>query len=404
MSPFSPLRVLSPLRVAISVATLLALVTPLVLVSTATAEDKPLRDGKVTGSERAFGPKSTSTTSTSTTSTSTTSTSTTSTTTPEDCVPLHLSSDLRDYLTLAGDQMVVVPNGTYTAGAVTAGHPATTGAYGGWLVLVAETPGQVVVDLSGAELTLQAGTSRILFVGFAFDNGRVRNHGDHIRYWYTTHTFPYDTWVAAGGVDGVHRRPKAMLIADATNIGLYGAVFSDVGDDGINLYKSSDIGIDGTTFENINNAGHGDIIHADAIQVQGRLTRMTVRHSVIERQFISTETNGDLVDLVWEDSWFRDSRSAGLSLAAKTTSDGTPLTITGSRTRIRSFDHNNGSDRLDIIDGSVKTHPNTVPARINVVDTDIVTTAPPAGTASPADAWRAAHPYGSWRDHFFAAT
>jgi hypothetical protein len=352
-------------------------------------DEKPLRN---------FGPSAHETTTT--TSTTQTTTGTVDHADPAaGCEPTYLSRDLRDYLQLPGDQLVVVPNGEYTAGSVVAGHPATSGVYGGWLVLVAETPGGVVVDLSAAELVLQAGTSRILFVGFRFENGRVRNHGSHIRYWYTTHTFPYDTWVAAGAVDGVHNRPKTMLVADADHIELYGATFTNVGDDGINLYKSSDIRIEGSTFTNINNAGHGDIIHADALQVQGRLSRMTVRQSVIERQFISTETNGDLVDLVWEDSWFRDSRSAGITFAAKL-ADGTPLTVTGSRTGIRSFGHNNGRDRIDIIDGSVKTTPNTNPARIDVVDTNIVTEPPAPGTPSPAEVWRAAHPYTAWSELF----
>ena len=38
---------------------------------------------------------------------------------------------------MRGDQVVVVPNGTYRGGEVNAAHPATSGPLKGWLVLVA---------------------------------------------------------------------------------------------------------------------------------------------------------------------------------------------------------------------------------------------------------------------------
>src|SRR5205823_4766631 len=58
------------------------------------------------------------------------------------------TTSILDYVAMPGDQVVTVPNGTYSAGTVTAVHPATSGGLRGWLVLVAQTPGGVVVDQS----------------------------------------------------------------------------------------------------------------------------------------------------------------------------------------------------------------------------------------------------------------
>jgi hypothetical protein len=298
------------------------------------------------------------------------------------------------FLERPGDQVVTVPAGRYSGGAVTAHHGATDGPLAGWLVLVAEPRGSVVVDLSRRDLRLRDGTSRIAFVGFAFENGRIRNHGTHIRYWYTTHTFPYRYWVKAGGPDGPHSRPKAMLIGDASNVEIYGADFVDIGDDAINIFNARDLLIEGSVFQRIANRGHGDVIHADAIQVQGDVRRMTVRQSVLERQHIGTESKGDVARLTWEDCWFRDSRSAGITFVAR---DG--LRISGTRTDIRSFRHANGHDRIDVVDGD-RRKPNSARRRIDVDDDGVVTGPPRAGIPSPAEVWRATHPYETWETLF----
>src|SRR4051794_39565498 len=61
--------------------------------------------------------------------------------------------DITDYMRLPGDQAVVVPNGTYRAGDVRKAHAETNGKYAGWLVLVAESKGGVVVDMNDGGLT-----------------------------------------------------------------------------------------------------------------------------------------------------------------------------------------------------------------------------------------------------------
>src|SRR5438105_1148293 len=58
------------------------------------------------------------------------------------------SGSITDLAKMPGDHAVIVPKGTYTAGEVTAVHPATGGPLKGWLVLLAESPGDVVIDQS----------------------------------------------------------------------------------------------------------------------------------------------------------------------------------------------------------------------------------------------------------------
>lgn len=130
----------------------------------------------------------------------------------------YLGPDLRTYMAQPGDQVYVIPNGTYTAGQLSSAHQhaGTGGPYKGWLILQAQTPGGVTVDLSGgnpyvaskaAMTILNAGDYRIMFVGMKFVNGGVFFvHGvNRLRWWYCTHTFPVTEWVrqfiAAGGKD-----------------------------------------------------------------------------------------------------------------------------------------------------------------------------------------------------------
>ncbi len=103
------------------------------------------------------------------------------------------TKSINDFLTMPGDQIVTVPDGTYSGSEVTAPHAETTGPYGGFLILVAEHQGRAVVDLStdsARRLYLKPGTSRIAFVGFSFRNGVIRNEAESIRFWYCDHQDP----------------------------------------------------------------------------------------------------------------------------------------------------------------------------------------------------------------------
>jgi hypothetical protein len=115
-----------------------------------------------------------------------------------------------EYTQLQGDQVVIVPNGTYQGTdtvQINTAHPATAGPYEGWLILKAETQGEVIVDLTPPASTLTGtlsssngqngritwgpNASRIMFVGFQFKNGLMdvnatKNSTDNIVFWYCT--------------------------------------------------------------------------------------------------------------------------------------------------------------------------------------------------------------------------
>src|SRR5262245_24895291 len=105
---------------------------------------------------------------------------------------------LAQYLDRRGDQVVVIPDGTYRGAATNTARPATSGKYKGWLVLKAEHQNGVTVDLDHAELRLGPNASRILFVGMRFVKGSITIEGNNIAFWYTRHTFPAVVWAAQG--------------------------------------------------------------------------------------------------------------------------------------------------------------------------------------------------------------
>src|SRR5262249_14662794 len=95
-----------------------------------------------------------------------------------------------DYANEAGDQTVIVPNGTYKGlGTATHSRGATSGPCKGWLVLKAQTQGGVTIDLSGSDtgLTLQSG--RIMFIGFKFIKGSVHASASDVTFWYDDMSF-----------------------------------------------------------------------------------------------------------------------------------------------------------------------------------------------------------------------
>jgi hypothetical protein len=109
---------------------------------------------------------------------------------------------------------------------------------------------------------------------------------------------------------------------------------------------------------------------------------------------------GPFTDFLFQNDWVSNSPSCGFTFTSDNPS--TPRGLFGRRIDVRSFDQHNGIDRLEIIDGQQLTAPNTDPSRVDVVDSGIDTSAPAGGTASPADTWRAAHPYDSWLTTLFS--
>src|SRR5437764_7398663 len=124
------------------------------VVQTAALAPAPPPPPPTTGPATLTKPVRTTTTTTPPATTATTAPpATTASTSPAVGTPLPAptnlgSSKITDYIKLGGDKVVVVPDGVYHGGTVLAPHGATSGPYGGWLVLVAQHRGQVVVDMS----------------------------------------------------------------------------------------------------------------------------------------------------------------------------------------------------------------------------------------------------------------
>jgi hypothetical protein len=328
--------------------------------------------------------------------------------------PTNLGTNITDYVRQRGDQVITVPDGTYRAGPVNAPHPATDGAFNGWLVLRAESLHGVVVDLRGAQLDLQAGTTRVLFVGFRFVNGSVDVQGQDIGFWYTDHSFTAQEWVAQAPnksrpEQGYYRAPRTIYAYEGSTkrVSFYGTDVHDTSS-GILISKSEDVLLQGAHLWNFGDGGLDpqDVTHSDAIAgVAGQSTGLTVRDSWVQGRIMLADANGSRTiggphrGFLFEDDWVSDSPSGGFTFVSGKPAP--PWGIFGRRANVRSWGHNNGLDRLEIIAGRQIRAANTEPSRVNVVDAGISTSAPPAGASSPAAVWRAQHPYDSWSTYLF---
>jgi hypothetical protein len=237
----------------------------------------------------------------------------------------------------------------------------------------------------------------------------VRAYGRDIAFWYTDHTFPATVWAAqAPNRDhpelGTYRAPRTVYVDKSTSqdVAFYG---SDVHDTGtaFMVSDSRNFLLDGVTVERLTDDGldPNDVVHPDAIGgVTGDVRGMTVRDSWIQGRVVFEDgageggsTGGPVRDLLFQNTWDSNSPSAGFIFTANRTQP--PWGIFGKRFDVRSWDHHAQVDRLDQVDGKA-VDPNSHPERINVVDQNVTTDAPPAGTKSPAAQWRDAHPYASW--------
>jgi hypothetical protein len=329
--------------------------------------------------------------------------------TPTDGKPIDIGRDLANYVKLGGDQVVVVPNGVYSARSVTAPHAPTNGKYKGWLVLKAQSPYGVVVDLSRGPLTLEAGTSRVLFVGFKFVKGSVDVKGHDIAFWYTDHTFPADEWVRQAPDKsrperGMYRAPRTIYADEGStqNVSFYGVDAHDTSS-GILISKSTNTKLEGVHLWNFSDMGLDpqDVTHSDAIAgVAGQSKNLLVRDTWVQGRIMLIDANaartigGPHQNFVFTNTWVSNSPSASFTFTSRKPS--APLGIFGKRINVRSWAANNGKDRIDIVDGRQYYAANSQPSKVNVQDIGVVKSPPPPGTPSPAALWRTAHPYDDW--------
>lgn len=344
-----------------------------------------------------------------------------------------------------GGREVVVPNGVYSGGAISAPHDQ-------WLVLRAQTPGQVVVDLRDTGLQLDDGTSKIVFVGFRFVNGTVRLSGVRdVHFWYCSFSFPAEEWArqyaAAGGSAPADRRvrnefgtrmanplPTAVRMRQGMRntslenerVGFWGSDFSDIGDDGIFVTRAQQVNVAGVRIWNIDErradpgrtlGSSQDWFHNDAIQTVGG-----VRGVVVADSWIGQKVQWGAEGRHIESSAFRNLWYAGSSTFGQINDIRNGGRILGNvQDNIRAFGNGqrNGLNfdflRTDFVDGVQRGigDRHYYQAGVFEMTTTRVTTGPPAGVVvrdgrlvdinqvrdhqdNPANRWRAAQPYATY--------
>lgn len=314
--------------------------------------------------------------------------------------PLLQRGSITRFLTEPGDQVVVVPRGRYRGGEITAPHPATAGPYEGWLVLVAERRNEVVIDLSDGPLTLLAGTSRVMFVGFRFTHGRLYNYGEDIRYWYTDHTYPDYDWYKRNPTTA--NIPRFFYLSyGSRRVSLYGADFRDGTASAVNVASGAgDILIQGARFVDVyerRGSDPEDLSHANLISIlAGNVHGFEVRDTYMEHSRNNHQArDGDISGLVYENVWFTKAAGSAFQFHSM---NGYRI-HTSRRVNVHSWAHRGREprDRWDQVEGA-PVEKGSRPDLIDVKDVSIRTRAPRG--ANPAVAWRADHPYASWA-HFF---
>ena len=320
-----------------------------------------------------------------------------------------------EYLTLGGDQVVTVPDGTYTAGFVAADttpaikHPATEGRYGGMLILQAETPGGVRIVPTGTGATLDdhvlemKGAERIVLLGFRTEAVVTRLYGcKSMWWWYPDCSYPLDEHpdypenMALSGPTTPSTFIGGTWNGRNNNLIWAGASIHDVGDDGFRISGTDDALWQGCTWKNVAHHGYphnqSDHFHNDCIQSTGDTLNLRVYdcHMVASNagsnaglMWIIEKDKNNIsgeVQRLWHDGpgfgvplqfHRRDTADAG-STVKVTLEDVWAWESVGTVTQ-------SGS-------GVTLTQQN-------------VTAAKPSGT-DPATAWRTANPYESWRTYF----
>jgi hypothetical protein len=336
--------------------------------------------------------------------------------------PRFISHNIDDYLTLPGDQVVTVPDGTYTAGSVVAPHGATRGPYGGWLILVAQHQGQVVIDPGfGDQLWLQGGpdgvgTSRVVFVGFSF-RSEVVNDAFNVIFWYCDHQDPdygylqrpgnhVPTMFTAGrgGASGLQVYGDDFHSAVATPM-VFGAV-TNVTLQGVRVY-----GLDGR-FDGF--AGAPGTDPRNTIEtlngLHGPVSNVSVLDTYLEGAFSLWNTNsGTDTNLLWQDIWYAYGDATPFQLSS---GNGNPV-LNARRVNWQVFGPLAGAatDPLVYVDGVGSVGPAAFDQqnRVQLSDVNVSYGYPPdvssmrdalASGSNPANVWRTAHPYDTWPAFF----
>jgi hypothetical protein len=354
------------------------------------------------------------------------------------------------FLDLPGDQVVTVPPGTYSAGIFSKTRPLTTGPYRGALVLVAEAPGSVVLDLAppdaylpsavrgmydgNGRMVLESGAQRLILVGFKHINGqcRVSPGASELAWWYPHWEFPTERWFEFGNT--YYPGPRTFDQCKGLNMTLAGATFGKTGTAFIGAF-SRNLKVQGSTFHgpftdkgpNGEILDPNDVVHPDCFAAySGRTQGLKLydsslmgrwglwdgrRNNETDPVYAGRSTGADY-QRVWNHC---SQHNQGFTFAQFANASFAPnYGVIGTMKDIRCWGSNNGSERIDYYtDGPTSHHSDRVqngfnrqPSRISVVETNVLygpSAAPSGGLSNPnnpATLWRAAHPYESWRDYF----
>ena len=295
--------------------------------------------------------------------------------------PKNFGWDIRTAMGQAGGQKVILEDGVYNTGtgSVLAAHAAGS-TYDGFLVLEAETPGGVTVDLSGKRLTSTLGTSRICFSGINFENGIFRMEGNElIRFWYCNWTYPIDVWHAqylaqgcvayppaiprtGGSVNRGTEWPKIMALtqnnspqitqvaptsAPNKNIEFYGNDWSEIGDDGFSGYSANDMKMIGCRIwhtrsrtpiadggDNVegdpgNSLGSSqDWIHNDSVQTTGGWLRFAMADTWLGQNMQFAGEGKANTDCTFNRVWLAGSTAFGMQIGTAINAAGKILSCT----------------------------------------------------------------------------
>lgn len=339
---------------------------------------------------------------------------------------------------------LVIPNGTYTGGTVAASRS-------DWLVLRAESPGGVTVDLSSTGLQLDDPTSKIVFVGFRFVKGMVRLAGvSDVHFWYCDFSFTPEEWNRQFQATGESSKggratradreravekmknpyPTALRIRQGVDdtsrenqrIGVFGSDLHDLGDDGIIFGFTRGFRVEGVNIWNIEEKGYdpgrqngngGDWWHGDSIQTVGASRDVAVSDSWLGQKVQWGSEDRDVVSSSLRRIWIAGSRTYAQITGVK---PGGRI-LNNVEDSIRAFG-NKDRFRIDFVDGDQKAvwaDQHYQAGRFEMRASNIDTSVPAGITVSngaladvnqvrqhrdnPANRWRAAHPLGSYRGY-----
>jgi hypothetical protein len=292
-------------------------------------------------------------------------------------------SSLAAYANQSGDRVITIPNGTYNGGgSVTKAHAATSGPCKGWLVLKAQSEGQVVVNLNSGGFDLNSGASRIAFVGIKFIGNGIDFNSGNFLFYRTEHS-----------ADASHTSTEANLkdlflnSTSANDIRFYGSIVRDACD-GMAVAGARNVSFTGSIVRDMfDTDGSGDACHSDHIDDHGALTNFSLKDTWI-RGRIQIDPHPP-TNMIFDNVWVSNSVGGGMQ-----TQPGT----TGRLTNVRFFT-NHGEDVVGSQFGNLVLQ--------NVFCEDTISrctkAAPPASpeTTNPGTIWRSANDINGWERFLF---